>query len=659
MWHDPKGRIPAWEEMGPTVIEHSWGGMENAGRACAIAIDPKDTRNLYLGAASGGIWKSTDEGTSWQPVGDTVASMSIGAVTIDPFDSNIVYAGTGEPNNSLDSFHGAGMLRSMDAGRTWDLLASDVFLGYRFSRIVPNAHRPGFLYAATTRGVLRSLDYGGTWVQLLDGNVTDLIEDPTSPDTLIAAIGYSGGNPRNGLYKTTDAGATWRKLTKDLYPDSKELGRLQMSQCQAYPNVVYASLYGRREGLKGLYKSSDFGENWIRLPNAPNYAGDTAWYYNCVAVSPTNPNVLFLCGFTTFRSTDGGETWIDDTKSYDGGPVHPDHHMLVFSPRDPQTVYLCTDGGVFRSRDLGGKWESVSNGLATVQFQSVDVHPWDESIAYGGTQDNGTNKYTGSKAWRNTFLGDGGVTRVNWRNPNIVYTEYVNLVICKSTDAGENWQWGVTKGIDPKEGKLFYAPYNLDPNDPDVLVAGAEKVYRSTDAAENWQAISPKLGARVSAVTVAPSISRVIYAGTSDGRVWVTPDLGQHWNEITHGLPKGSVSDICIDPNDARVAYVAFGGWTADRVWKTVDAGETWQNISGDLPPLPVQAIALHPKHPDTVYIATSVGVFVSTEGGGRWQRFGEGLPNCPVFSIVANRLTNWITVGTHGRGAWRIPLPD
>src|SRR6185312_7351613 len=250
--------------------------------------------------------------------------------------------------------------------------------------------------------------------------------------------------------------------------------------------------------------STDFGESWIKLPNTPSYSGDSAWYTNCVSVSPTNPNVVFVCGPTTYRTVDGGVTWEDDTKSYAGGPVHPDHHYVAFSPSDPNTVYLCTDGGVFRSRNLGDSWESVNNGLSTVQFQYVDVHPWDDSIAYGGTQDNGTLKMSATGDWAYAEGGDGGWTRVNWRNPDIVYGEYVNLALYKSTDGGKTWDWDSTNGIDPHEGKLFYSPFNLDPSDPDTLVCGAERVYRSVNAEKNWTAISPKLGARVSAVVIAP-----------------------------------------------------------------------------------------------------------------------------------------------------------
>jgi len=657
IWRNAAGSTLRWEEMGPHVLKNGWGGMDNAGRACAIAIDPKNSRTLWLGAASGGIWKSTDEGGTWRPVADQQASLSIGAIAVDPYDHDTVYAGTGEPHNSLDSFHGAGFLRSENGGRTWDLLSSEVYLGAQFSRIVPNPKRRDFLYAATTRGVLRSLDGGATWVQLLAGKATDLFIDSKNPSSLIACFGDTGGSNRNGLFRTTDSGQTWRRLTNGLPPNPRALARSQMSNCAAYPDVAYVSIFGTNGRLLGMYKTTDFGDSWMRLPNAPDYGGGQSWYDNYVTVSPTNPNVVFVGGTSTYRTIDGGQTWEDNTRSYGGGPVHPDHHYLSFSPLDSSTVYLCTDGGLFRSRNLGGSWEAINNGLGTIQFQSVDVHPTDPNIAMGGTQDNGTNKFTGSKQWRNTFLGDGGITHINWKDPRVMYTEYVGLVILKSVDNGESWAWNVTNGIDPNEGKLFYAPFNLDPSDPDTLVAGAEKVYRTTNATDNWTAISPKLGSRVSAVRVAPSARGVIYAGTSDGRDWVTPNTGKDWYEITKNLPRAYVNEFCIDPRSARTVYVGLNGWSPERLWKSTDAGGTWKSVMDNLPPMPIYAIVTDPSDPDRVYIGTSIGVFVSDEGGGRWQRLGANLPNVPVFSLVVNQKTGWLTAGTHGRGAWRFPI--
>jgi photosystem II stability/assembly factor-like uncharacterized protein len=655
-WRNAAGASGRWEEIGPRVLMNGWGGMENAGRTSAVLVDSTDSRIVYAAAASGGLWKSTDACATWTPLADYQASLCFGALALDPFDHNIVYAGTGEAHYSLDSFNGVGLLRSENGGATWELLGSDVFLGQRFARLVAQPKRPGFLYAATTGGVYRSTDGGGTWVRLLAGSASDLILNPDNPDSMIAALGAAFGSKNNGLYKTVDAGDSWTKLQDGLPQDGGLLGRIQMDQCRSYPEVVYVSMYGSHGALAGLYKTTDFGHAWTKCPNAPEYAGGQSWYDNYLAVSPVNPNIIFVGGTSTYRSIDGGDTWEDNTRSYAGGRIHPDHHFLTFDPNNPKTAYLCTDGGVFRTPDNGDTWESVNNGLGTVQFTFVDVHPTDKAIAYGGTQDNGSNKYVGTTAWQHVFTGDGGVTRVNWLHPDTVYTEYVNLTIAKSTDAGQSWDWGVTRGIDRREGTLFYAPFNLDPSNPDVLVAGTRRVYRSVNGAESWTPISPILGGGiVSAITIAPNNPAVIYAGTTSGQIWVTADTGKTWYDITRGTVRSYIADICIDPRNARHVYASQTGWGGDRIWESRDAGATWKGIGHDLPQAPIRAITMDPRNPDTIYLGTEIGVFISTNGGARWERFGEGLPNSPVFSITANAKTGYVTVGTHGRGAWRI----
>lgn len=656
-WLDRVGRPAVWREMGPASLANGWGGMENAGRTTAIAIDPRNPNVLMVGAASGGLWRSTDGGGSWTPVGDYAPSLSFGAVAYDNADSRVVYAGTGEPHYSLDSFPGVGLLRSMDGGQSWELRGMDIFLGQSFTRVLPHPTRRGFLYVSTTGGVYRSTDSGGTWIKLLSGAVSDMVVDPRNPARLIAAVGYPWGSPANGLYYSSSSGDRWQKLQTGLPSDGAALARIQISSSRRFPDIVYTSFYNSAGGIRGIYKSTDFGASWVQLSGAPDYAGGQSWYDNYIEVSPFDPNVVFAGGTSTFRTVDGGLTWEDNTRSYAGGSIHPDHQTLTFSYSNPQVAYLGTDGGLFKTSNLGASWESLNKGLATIQFQHVDVHPTDPNIAYGGTQDNGTNKFEGQPTWRHVFTGDGGVTRVNPERPDVVYTEYVNLTISKSEDAGENWAWNVTQGIDLSEGALFYAPFNLDPSDPETLVAGTRRVYRTENGAVSWKPISPFLGGAISAITIAKSAREVIYAGTSDGRVWVTPNTGVSWYEVTGSLPRFYVGDLAVDPRNARHVYLAQVGWGQKLVWESTDAGGTWREASSGLPPAGVRMLAIHPKRPETLFAATDVGVFITENSGRSWVRYGR-LPNVPVYSIVANATTGLITVGTHGRGAWRAPLP-
>lgn len=650
-----------WEEMGPGKLTHGWAGMDNAGRMTSLVVAP-DSTTLFAAAASGGLWRSFDAGMSWKPVADFTPSLSYGVIALDPRHPQTIYAGQGEQNNSADSFAGAGIMRSVDNGAHWTLLGLKVFSGQRFSQIICDPRTDGIVYAATTRGVMRSTDSGVNWVTLLPGNATDLAINPQSPNQMLAAIGYAKGDRLNGIYRSTDFGATWKKITKYFPYNPRNLGRLQFGQCRDYPNVMYVAMYSSEaynQGLLGFLKTEDFGKTWIQLPKAPSFAGGSAWYYNVVAVCPNNPNVIFLCGTTTYRSIDGGQTFQDITRSYGNGPVHPDHHWIAFDPNHPDTMYLCTDGGVFVSKDLGVTWEARNDNLATIQFQYLDVHPTDPSIAYGGTQDNGTNKFSGNYNWRNVQLGDGGYTIVDPFNPNTVYAEYVNLALYKTEDAGRTWQWGMTNGIDIKEGALFYNPFNIDPNDGNVLVTGTTRVYRTTDGEKTWTPISPFLGSNITALTIAPNNSKVIYVGTRQGKAFVTPDTGAHWYPISDGLPAQPIDTIAIDPDDARIVYVGQTGLKDPTLWKSTDAGGHWTCISDKIPPVNVHQICLDPFDSSKVFAATDVGVFISLGGNGQWQKYGTKLPGAPVFSLVANKVTGWLTAGTHGRGGWRVPLPE
>lgn len=657
----PGQPVPKWEEMGPGVLHRGWAGRDNAGRMTSMVVAPNST-TLFAAAASGGIWRSVNAGQTWQPLADFTPSLSYGVITLDPKHPTTIYAGQGEQNNSADSFSGSGLMRSTDNGNHWTLLAQKVFLGQRFSQIICDPKIAGVVYAATTRGVMRSVDSGVHWVTLLPGVATDFAINPTSTNEMLAALGNAKGSPANGIYRSTDSGQTWTKITKYFPYDARNLGRLQFGQCRDYPNVMYVAMYsseGYNQGLLGFLKTEDFGKTWIQLPKAPSYAGGSAWYYNVVAVCPNNPNVIFLCGTTTYRSVDGGMTFQDVTRSYGDGPVHPDHHWIAFDANHPSTMYLCTDGGIFVSKDLGTNWVPINQDLATIQFQYLDVHPTDPNVAYGGTQDNGTNKFTGNYAWFNVQAGDGGYTIVNPDNPDVIYAEYVNLALYKSTDAGRTWQWGMTKGINLKEGTLFYNPFNIDPNDGNVLVTGTTRVYRSTDAEESWTPISPFFGSNITALTIAPNNSKVIYVGTRQGKAFVTPDTGAHWYPISTGLPAQPITTIAIDPNDARTVYLGQSGLRSPTLWKSTDAGGTWTCISGAIPPVEVHQICLDPFDPQKVFAATDVGVFISRGGTTPWMRYGAGLPGAPVYSLVANKFTGWLTAGTHGRGGWRVALPE
>ncbi len=650
-WTDAKGVHPSWECIGPAPLDKAWGGSDNSGRVSTIAVDPRNTRRLYIGASLGGVWKSTNGGQNWRPMSDFEASLSFGSLVLDPFNPDIIYAGTGEAHGASDSYFGAGILRSTNAGETWELLGSEELNGTAVAKMVASTKVRGLLIAATGRGLMRSLNGGNHWQAVVEGAFTDVVNSDKRPDVYYAVGGLGG---KNGVYKTTDSGNTWELLGGTLPHNS--FGRSQLAQCRDFPDTVYVSYaVGWGNGI-AEYRTDDGGRSWRLLKDAPNYGGGQLWYDNFYACAPDNPNIVFGGGYSILRTLDGGSTWLDVSRSYSGGNTHPDWHCFIFDPIDPKVMYTGCDGGLFMTKDRGDTWEAISNNLATLQFIGIDVDPISPFVAYGGTQDNGTSRTRGDLRWKETFFGDGGWTIVDYQHPERVYTEYVGLSLHRSDDYGDSWYYCVNN-MDTTGG-LFYAPFEIDPNNSDILVAGASRVWRTTNRTDSWEAISGDMG-HVSALAIAPKHSEVIYAGSSWGRVWVTPNTGGNWFDITAGLPGGHIATLAVDPRSPRTAYVGVHGYGHKHIFKTENAGGTWRSVDDNLPDAPFGHIVIDPTRPDDVYIAGDVGVYVSNSGGGNWKRYGTGLPNCPCMRLALNRRTGYLTVGTHGRSLWKVRLPD
>lgn len=650
-WKDFTGQGPKWECIGPFGLSEAWGSSDNSGRVSSIVIDPRNTRRIYLAGAIGGVWKSEDRGKTWTPMSDFEESLSFGALALDPFDPDTIYACTGEAHGASDSRLGVGMLRSNDQGRTWELFAQEELRGTAVGQMVCSKKVRGLLMVAAGNGLWRSLDGGKSWIKMVEGGFQDITNSYREPDTYYAC---GGTFARGGVWKTTDAGNTWRLLSGTRAPGT--FGRPQLAQCEEFPKTVYASFaVGEANGI-AIYRTDDGGDTWTHLRGAVNYGGGQLWYDNFIACSPDNPKQLFGGGVTVYRTDDGGWIWRDVSRSYgDGVNTHPDFHCYRFDPHDPKTIYAGCDGGLFVSYDRGETWDSLNKGLATLQFVGMDVDPVNPHVAYGGTQDNGTSRGRGAPMWKEIFFGDGGITLVDYNRPNRVYTEYVGLTMAKSDDYGDNWV-DCTNGID-RSGALFYSPFELDPNNPDILVAGSAWVWRTTDWAQSWTRISGNMG-QVSAMRIARGHSEVIYAGSRWGGVWVTPNTGKDWYDINDGLPRDFVTAIEIDPRTPRTAYVTLAGFGHDHIFKTENAGGSWTSVEDNLPDAPINHILVDPNRPEDVYIATEVGVFVSNSGGGNWKRYGVGLPNSVCQRLALNRRTGYLTVATHGRSCWRVPLP-
>jgi photosystem II stability/assembly factor-like uncharacterized protein len=689
-----------WENIGPAPMRNSIIGQQQVdvtGRVTALAVDPRDPNVIYLGAAQGGLWKSNDDGASWTPLTDDQPSLAVGALTLDPQNPDTIYVGTGEPHASMDSYYGAGILKSTNAGKTWQQLGATQFTGLGISAIIVHPSNANTVYAASSaavgpdgprlpsQGVFQSTDGGQTWHGLRVCNscygASDLIMDRSNPLVLYAAFWFQG------IFKSTDGGQTWQQLVNGL--PAQDFQRIELAIAPSDPAVLYAgfdmSIPGQYTGAQ-VFKSTDGGASWQQLRGAPNYCGGQCWYDNIIAVHPYNPDIVYLGGSANYislprwsirqvivRSTDGGSSWWDlspnDTAAR---TLHPDMHAIAFDAQNPQVLWIGNDGGVWKSTDGGLSWINKNSNLATLQFIGVATHPTDPNLIFGGMQDNNKAKYEGAAVWEAMDAGDGGYAAIDPFDPRYFYGTRYGISFQRNDRGGTKPfnEWPVkTSGIDLNDRSLFYPPFEVDPSTPGVLYFGTYRLYRTANRGDRWQAISGDLTrggshAGISTIAVSPSAPSVLYVGSSDGQVHVTTDSGKNWENVTKApLPNRFVSELVVSPTSSRTAYVVFNGFnthtpmTPGHVFQTTDGGVSWRDISANLPDIPVLCIALDRDAPGTIYVGTDVGVFRSTNTGASWAPFSNGMANVAVFDVALNPDTDILVAATHGRSVYRLRL--
>lgn len=672
-------RTPEWEFAGPTNI---------GARITDLAVHPDDPNTIYAGAASGGIIKSTDGGTTWQPIFDDVAPAPMGAVAIDPNNPDILYAGTGEANASSYSFFGVGMFKSTDAGATWSGIGLEDtrYIG-RIAIDPENSNRLfvaacGKLFGTNAeRGIYRSTNGGDSWERVLfvsDSTAAiDVALKPDNPNVVYAAmwervrgLNYrkSGGHT-SGLWKSTDGGNTWSEMTNGL-PQGSNVGRPAIGVTPDDPNYVYA-IYADDPGyFLGVYRSTDAGSSWTQLNSngLENMYRSFGWYFGRIQPSPLDKDLVYVLGVSLHRTTNGGQSWVT-LADYGIGDIHVDHHALWINPADG-TVINGNDGGIYASTNNGTSWTKFYD-LPISQFYAIAIDHSNPHRLYGGTQDNGTLRtWDGSTDnWDHILGGDGFYCLVHPQNSNIIWAEsqYGNLQ--KSTDGGNDFNSALS-GIDNNDRTNWSTPVVMDPTNPDVMYYGSMRVYRSTNGANSWTPISGDLtngysGSpsfnTITTIAVATTDPNVIYVGTDDGNVQVTFDGGDNWHHISADLPNRWITRVAVDPTDALIAYVTLSGfrWEEEipHVFRTTDGGNSWTNISGNLPEAPVNVLIIDPENTNVLYVGTDFGVYYTQNLGGFWRRLGGNHPLCPVVDLKLHNPTRKLVSGTYGRSMFTLDL--
>lgn len=694
---DPRGDGGAqWVNIGPAPIVDGQISPSGpvSGRVAAIAVNPTDATHWVIGTAQGGVWETRNSGVSWTALTDDQASLAVGAVAFAPSNPQIIYVGTGEANFG---YGGAGLLKSLNGGTNWHLLAGSVLSGKAVASVVVHPTLPNTLVAAVTFGnagrnqaeppinggfgVFKSTDGGTNWTQKLDGPSWDLKADPGNFANQYAAR-WNPPTQVGTVHRSTDSGETWSTISGP-WASLQYPGRISIAVAPSNPSRVYVCIHnwGNR-GLLGIWRTDNAWATpptWTQLPTPTPPAGGSPpnqmEYNNAITVDPANSSIVYFGEILVWKYN--GTTWSQIAGHYNaqgfGTMIHPDQHAFAWAG---SRLIVGNDGGVFSTTTGGATFNNHNSNLALTQFYYGSVHPGGGDLALAGTQDNGTPKWTGSSGWSIVYLGDGAETAISTANPNTHWAfSYVNLRMHR-TLTGSSFPNVLNANNDigdDRKNALFIAPFAMHPGNPNLFLAGTTKLWKSSNffsapssQEPSWTANSPVLSA-ISAIAFAPSDNAgITFAyGTSTGQLRLTTDGGGNaWVDIAgSALPGRYVTALAFHPNNANVLYVTLSGFnqnTANKpghVFKTANAlapTPTWANVSTPVN-LPHNCLAIDPANPNNIYVGTDIGVWRSTDAGGSWSHMGpeSGMPNVAVYDIEVQPVSGRVFAFTHGRSTF------
>lgn len=690
-----------FRNIGPSVA---------GGRIHDIEVLPNDPATVFIASASGGIWKSTNKGTTWKPVFDDQAVSTFGDMAISLSNPDVIYAGSGEQQNRQSTSWGNGIYKSVNQGETWRSIGLEKT--YHIARVIIHPENPNIVFVAALgnlwnsskeRGVYQTTNGGKNWKKVLYiddmTGVVDMAMDKNNPNILYAATyqrmrkawGFNGGGPGSGIYKTTDGGKTWNELTGGLPPGEK--GRIGLAASKTRSNIIYATI--EHADSSGFYRSGNGGRTWKRV----NKLNPRPMYYSHIFVDPNNDDIVYMLATEFYRTKDAGKTFyqMPTRPTYDVG-VHSDHHTLWINPNNSNHFFLAGDAGLHESWDGGVAYNRLNN-IPIGQFYGIGADMEVPYNIYGGMQDNhswmgpsATRHWLGILAddWKQVGFGDGMYQQPDPES-SMLYNASQNGNIIRVDRKTGNMQGLKPFPSDSKEKYRFdwVTPLAISKHSSKKVFLGGNRLFISDNGGDSWErtedlssntnrdslTIMGVLGADIKlskndgtssygeiiSISESPLWHRVIWVGTDDGNIQVSRDGGEKWEEVSGnitGIPAGSyVSRVLSSIRDRGSAYVTFdrhreGDWRP-YVYRTEDYGKTWVPLTRGLPSGSVNVIAEHPDNPDVLFLGTEHAVYLSVNAGSDWTKFKSNLPTTLYDDLLIHPREKDLVLGTHGRSFW------
>lgn len=685
-----------WTSLNPVSIDGDNG--IGAGRINCVRFDPNNSNIIYAGVGTGGVWKSTDGGTSWLSLTDHLGSLGISDIAIDPANSNIIYIATGDTegasiNSDVSASYSIGVMKSTDGGITWDTTGLNWTTSQTalVNRLLIHPTNTNIIFGATSNGIYVSTDGGANWSVIPDvssGNFRDMEFKPSDPSVIYAVSS-------NRFYKSSNSGANFSNITSGL-PSPNVVSRWSIAVTPADPNYVYIiGTNANTTAFQGLYRSTNSGTSFSLRSNSPSiFCGDSDGnddgnnsgnYQLPLAVSPLNKDEVIAGGINAWYSSNGGTTWTlasDWTVFYPNSSgsganyMHGDIHDLVYLPGSGSVILSATDGGLYRAETVFSQWKFKSNGMDIAQIYRIGNSTLNKNIIVQGLQDNQTMLNKANEFYKIVFYGDGMDCFIDWSDDNYIYGSQYSGAIRRSSDGGDTYV-----DIPPAGAGLgaWVTPWMMDPTNSQTLYAGYTNMYKSTNRGDDWTKMGATIGGagKIVAFDVAPSNTSIAYVTKRNGgysgstTIYKTLNSGAEWINIGSGLPlgaanKAAITAIEVHNTDPDKLWVTFSGYNDTiKVFMSSDGGTTWKNMAkhdsayaNKLPNLPFNTV-VYQKGTDIVYVGGDIGIYYTQDDGANWYPFSQGIPNVIVSELEIHYGANKLRAATYGRGIWESDLYD